>query len=186
LTNPDGSLAWRATFPPILYMSHCTGPLLTILGEPFVEAFAYGARPSTQRWPRDATQAALFKTRSGAVCRMTNQFDTLIRPPLEYVSIYGTKGCYEQARAKGARDRLFLQGFSGFAEVALDDPERTPIPAEGGHSGGEVLIVCEFIDAIGGRREVSLDVRVAVEMSLPGICAAESVKTGQPVRIPIL
>ena len=61
----------------------------------------------------------------------------------------------------------------------LEIPVSAKVPAsESGHGGADERMLAEFIDCVRTGRTPELDVNFAIRMSLPGIIAEQSYKSG--------
>ncbi|MFH0795644.1 MAG: Gfo/Idh/MocA family oxidoreductase [Candidatus Omnitrophota bacterium] len=185
-TNPDGYTTWRATFPPSSYLTHTSGPIMYILGERFVEVMAYGNSKVENRWNTNNLEVGLFRTEKGAIVKILNCF-ALSRPYLMYYSIYGSKGCVERTRVAEEPDRTYFSGEEEMMKPFIYQEVRpSPLNLPGTHEGSENVMVHEFIESILKDTTPPIDIYTAIDYTLPGICALDSIHKNQAVKIPHL
>jgi predicted dehydrogenase len=193
LRNPDGTPAWRASRPPIVYCTHSLGPLLQVTGERCLTAV--GLHTGSQLEPELGHldfEAALFQTSSGGVIKVLRAQAVARQPHFHYYSIYGTRGCLETSRPPIAplRTHAYFEQdppLQGMATLALTEnmPGAPPEAHQGGHGTAEYYMIRDFMESIRRDTPPPLDIYAALEMSLPGLCAHQSaMQGGQPVAIP--
>lgn len=193
LRRPDGSPAWRASRPPIVYCTHSLGPLLQVTGERCVSAVALhgGSRLEPELGGIDI-EVALFQTSSGGAIKVLRAQAVARQPHFHYYSIYGTQGCLETSRPPVAplqTNAYFesLPDLHNMLEMPLreDDPSAPPEAARGGHGTAEYFMIQDFMDSVRRDTPPPLDIYAALDMSLPGLCAhASALDGGRPVAIP--
>jgi hypothetical protein len=114
-----------------------------------------------------------------------------------YYSLQGTAGCYESWRGLGDQAKVWLADehepshvFDSAKWHPLDQyaphyiPDRLAAGEEaraGGHGTSEFWMMQDFIAAVRGERPNSIDVHRALDYTLPGICALESLEQGGAV-----
>ncbi|HOL21928.1 MAG TPA: Gfo/Idh/MocA family oxidoreductase [bacterium] len=189
--------SWRASMDPIRYCTHETGPLLMILEDRVVSAVGMeGAvevktsRITPTQFPTKV-QTALFKTERGRVIREVVAFFISREPAHHFYALYGTKGSIETDRYRWMDNlKVYLKDDPDHKEM-FDMPTSVihaglpPEAVAGGHGTSEYLMIDDFVRAILEDRTPPLDVYKALEMTLPGICAAESIKRGgEPIPVP--
>jgi predicted dehydrogenase len=192
MRSPDGTPTWRASLPPIHYCTHSLGPLLWITGERCVMACAMAsphALAPSERSPD--IEVALLQTANGAAIKMLCGFRVTREPPFHYYSLYGTRGCLETARPPGdmqtyaySQQVPHLQNMIG---IPLGEGRpHAPLDArQGGHGTAEYDMIQAFLCAIREDATPPIDIHLALDMSVPGLCAHQSaLQGGQPVRIP--
>jgi len=141
------------------------------------------------------TVLMLCKTESGALIKI--RIDMLSnRPANSYYSLQGTKGCYEGTRGFGDKQKIWLADHCKVGEWRAlsefeDDfmPERWKNPPEeaskAGNVSGEYFELRDFVDSILHDTEPPMNVYVAMDFTVPGLCSEESIANGgMPVQVP--
>lgn len=189
--TPDGHPTWRHTLAPMLYPTHGLGPYLHMTGDRFTEVTAQqvsgqespGVEPS-----RSWLELAVLRSEQGCLFKLMNTFCNA-HPGGHYLSFYGDKGSFETARGKQAR---FEAKYWSLGDTSREMIEETcaypPLPDYvqdmGAHAGPAVRIIDDFVQAIIDGTTAPIGPILSAHMTLPGICAVQSIETGQPVEIP--
>jgi predicted dehydrogenase len=178
---------WRQHFPPIRYSTHSLGPVLRWIPEDLreVACFSTGSQRNPDSGDDDA-MAAIFRTRGGAVVKLLISFINSHPAPFHRYACYGTAGYFEKTQplAGGESQVLFstrtAYGLHGLTKlpVAETRSELQAAPGVGEHGGADVVMLQNFADAIEGKAEPSVDLRQALRMTLPGLYALESARSG--------
>jgi hypothetical protein len=104
--------------------------------------------------------------------------------------LQGTKGCYESARSRDDRHRIWLEALGGdrntwvdLADLEADYmPEMWRRPAEAalkaGHGGGDYFEILDFVTAIVEGVPSPIGIHEAMDMTLPGLVSQQSVSEG--------
>jgi len=180
---------WRTHNSPIKYLTHNLGPLLHIMEDECVSVSAMAPDAIYNPYlnvPRNAV--ALFKTKKGAVIRILISFGAYVNLDHNY-RIIGTRGTIETDNVKGLKD---AHSFARFSDIQGSIDKKIDIPVtissfgeDGIHGGADRKMVLDFIDIVLNNKKVVLDVDFAVNISLPGIIAAESIdRGGELLEIP--
>lgn len=192
LTTRNGRPTWRMTLAPIHYCTHSLGPLLAITGTRCLSAVGMATpsrlQPGPQRWD---TEIGLFRTDKGATIKVLTGFRICREPAFHYYSILGSKGCLETTRPPHSLcthaylDSVpHLQGMMRLP-LGVDMPRAPAGSGAGGHGTAEYFMVRDFLGSIHEDTVPPLDIRTALDMSLPGLCAHQSALTGGgPVDVP--
>jgi predicted dehydrogenase len=107
---------------PMLYITHCSYPIMWILDDEFVEVQAYGNKKVLKDRPVRDFSVALFKTKNECIVKIGISFGVQ-RPYCLYFSFYGTKGSFERARAEWDQDKIY------FSDIPyLRDMMTFPVP----------------------------------------------------------
>ena len=173
---------WRSFNNPIKYLTHNLGPLLYIMEDECISVSAMMAdciyNPYIKQ-PRNAV--ALFKTKKGAVIRILISFGTYCNLDHNY-RIMGTRGTIETDNIKSLNE---AHSYARFSDVSGSINKKIDIPVtissfgeSGVHGGADRKMVLDFIDIVLNDKKVKLDVDFAINISLPGIIAAESAEKG--------
>ena len=192
--NPDGSPTWRAFIPPIHYCTHSLGPLLALEGDRVVRAvgMSTGSHVNTEYGSLDA-EVALLHTASGAVIKVLCAFSIVREPGFHYFSVYGSHGTLETTRGS---DHPFGTTLAYFDDVPhLRNMIRIPLDTqhsgvpgwagELGHGTAEYAMIRAFADSILNDTPPPIDVRKALEMSVPGLVAHQSaLRGGELLEVP--
>ncbi len=190
-----GVPTWRTALHPIQYLTHDLQPLLRMLQDRCVSAIGLdtGCRKRPDLGVIDMG-VALLTTEKGTIIKQLNGFAVAKEPAHHWFVVYGTKGSLEQGRrASGLGDSHYLYIEDRYANVngpvRLDVPREHPgAPPEarlGGHGTSEYYMVDEFVQCILSDTEPPIDVYEALDSTLPGICATQSMREGgRPVDVP--
>ncbi|MCM8769265.1 MAG: Gfo/Idh/MocA family oxidoreductase [Candidatus Omnitrophica bacterium] len=183
--------SWRAALEPICYSTHELGPLLMVLDDYVVKAIGLETtRQANCLSEKVNVQAALFQTAKGRLIRQVTAFFITRQPAHHFYSLYGTSGCIETDRYQWAENLKVYSKESGQQElrdvqISLCHEGTTPEQAAGGHGTCEYFLIEEFVKAIGENRSPFLDIYRSLEMTVPGICAVQSIRQGgQVVPVP--
>jgi predicted dehydrogenase len=188
MCNPDGSPTWRASFDPIRYVTHETGPLLSMVDDRGVSVTALGSDAfSTPEYQSPNAAVALVKTVGGAVIKLLTSFRNAAEEYHRYC-VFGTAGTLETKTTEEVtyadlRDIPHVKGRVriplGITEPGLST-EKTQ-----SHGSADWRLLNTFVDAIAKDEPAPIDVYRALDYTLPGVCAAESVyHGGRAVEIP--
>ena len=190
--NRDGSTSWRYGREALLYPTHGVGPYLHMTGDRFVEATGYAASPDGlpdgEKYPGNWLEMAVFRSERGTLFKLMNSFCNA-HPGGHYYTLNGNLGTFETARGKKARTvaTYWLHGETP-KEMQREKCQYPPLPDYarnmGAHSGTAVAIIHDFVEAVLKGAVIPIDVMLACDMTLPGICAVESLRTGKTVTIP--
>ena len=196
-TDKNGNPTWRAAYHPFLYLTHSTGPIISILDEELIEVTAMQSRIATdinKRFGVPDAVVGLFRTKRNIIIKITNSF-SMYRPYQLTYSIYGSKGTYESARAKWDKDKAFFEDISNqndmipmetafSSEYGLPLKHLPALAASGGHGTSEFFMIDDFVQSITKNTKPPIDIYTAVNYTIPGICAFESITKNRAVKIP--
>jgi len=194
MRDAKGNLTWRASLIPIMYCTHNLGPLLSLMEDACVSAIGLttGVNVAPELGATDMN-VALFETEKGTLVKFLAGFSIAKEPMHLFFSLYGTKGFIETDRYNWSTHTYLytehipnLQGF-----ISIDSPQAHPnAPREallGGHGTTEYFLARDFVQSILEDTKPPIDVYEAVKYTIPGICAAMSIKEGgNKVEIPKL
>lgn len=187
----DGTHTWRMSLPALLYPTHGIGPYLHMTGDRFTEVTAYavsGHTPPQTTPGREWLEVAMLRSDRGGLFKLMNSFCNA-HPGGHYLSFYGDRGSFETARGKKARTvaKYWLLGDTP-REMTREECTYPPLPGYaqdmGGHAGTSVGIIHDFVRAVLDNVPATIGPLLSTDMTLPGICAVESIRTGRPVPIP--
>jgi predicted dehydrogenase len=189
--KPGGEPTWRMSLSPLLYPTHGIGPYLYMTGDRFAEVTAYSVSgnkaPKTE--PKAAWLAvAMLRSEQGCLFKLLNSFCNA-HPGGHYLSFYGDRGSFETARGKNSRTiaKYWLLGDEPRAmtrEQCTYPPAPDYVQNMGAHAGTAIRIIDDLVGALFDDAPIPIGPRLAVDMTLPGICAVESLSTGRTVPIP--
>jgi predicted dehydrogenase len=207
--DEDGKPTWRGERGKTpgygVYCTHSLGPLLYILDDRVdqVACLANDTSLLTAHRPGYFNFVMLMRTSRGRTVRV--RVDTVSPRPHQaaYYSLQGTKGSYESWRGLSNEPKVWLADEhepSHCCDSAkwhpLKDYEQQYIPERlaagdearaGGHGTSEFWMMRDFMSAISEDRPPPIDVYRALDYTLPGICAVESVERGgQAISVPDL
>jgi predicted dehydrogenase len=188
----DTKPSWRDALQPIQYSTHELGPLLMILDDRIVSVSCMDSTfPTQDKYKAVNTQIALFKTAAGRTIRELVAFKISREPGHHFYCLYGTKGSVETDRYRWC-ENLKLYSERTSTEKNLSDiptslvhPDAPPEAQAGGHGTCEYYMIDDFVRSILDDTQPFLDVRKALDMTVPGICAAESARQdGRVIPVP--
>jgi predicted dehydrogenase len=208
--------------PPMYYPTHSTGGILSILGTHATHVSCQGFAddhpdgiyaPGANRFDnRFSNQTALFHLADGSMMRI-NEFRRIGHPSVERMSMFGTKGCFQNTLAgpiwtdKDRVTRLDDQLTCGrlaptgepmdalspsdayFEDVApIHDLSRLPASFKGlpnGHMGAHQFLADDFVQAVHAGKHPTNHVWQAARYLLPGLVAHDSsVRGGELLPVP--
>ena len=187
---------WQTGIDGITYGTHSLGPILQWMKGDRVESVCCAGSGHHYRDPRgneyenQDTCVMLCQMRSGGLVKI--RVDMLSDRPhaMTNYQIQGTQGAYESARADGEKDRIWLSGRcedpNGWVDLETLADEFLPAfwkqseaqAAQAGHGGGDFFEILDFVNAIEGVRPCPIGIHEAMDMSLPGLCSQESIRSG--------
>lgn len=201
--DDDGNLTWRGRGNLGVYITHSLGPLLYILADRATSVSAL-AVPGGKFDPEVAyptMHLAHLTTTRGATLRVRVDHVSPRPHQMAYYALQGTAGAYEAWRGFGDASKVWLgdehepslfhapaQWHALADQAARTIPDRLAAPAEarlGGHGTSEYWLLRDFLATV--RREIAppIDVHLALDYTLPGICALDSAEQGgAPVAVP--
>lgn len=194
---------WQTGVDGITYGTHSLGPILQWMpGDRVVRVCCEGSGHhyvdvrGDQYENQDAC-VMLCKMASGGLVKI--RVDMLSERPhaMTNYQLQGTTGCYESARAKGERNRIWLAGVSedrnawkDLGELEADhmpDMWRNPPEAalKAGHGGGDFFEVLDFVQSIRGEIDCPIGIHEAMDMTLPGLISQQSIaENGAWLEVP--
>jgi predicted dehydrogenase len=207
MTDPSGNPTWRRGFPPMHYITHCTGALLPVIGERLTEVQAVGwgddhpiLRENDYANPFWST-TAFFKT-SGGHCARIAVYWHVAAGDTERAQFYGDRMSYFMARPGGQSQtisQIVQNGVTALDEngypqgrvetepyIQPDHLDRLPEPlrVKTGHGNSHTFLTHEFIRALVEERTPAIDIYEAIAYTLPGIVAHTSaLRGGETLKI---
>lgn len=189
--KPDGTPTWRHTLAPLLYPTHGIGPYLHMTGDRFIEVTAHavsGQTPPGSDPGRSWLEVAIMRSEKGLVFKLLNTFCNA-HPGGHYLSFYGDKGSFETGRGKKARSLATYWTIGDTPrEMAAETCEYPPLPNYvqdmGAHAGPAISIIDDFVKSIANGSPPPIGPVLSSNMTLPGVCAAESIRAGRTIKIP--
>ena len=179
--HPDTRKTWRATLHPICYLTHDMGPMLDILDDRCVSVCCMATQPACGEGFAAAAEVALFKTAKGRVIKFLAEF-SMPRPGHHWFVLMGTRGSIESPRVAGSKHLLHVEGenMEGWSQMSWDTRilEGPREAWASGHGGADWYISREFADAILQDTPAPIDVYRAMDYTVPGICAVQSLEQG--------
>ena len=132
----------------------------------------------------------LAKTAKGGLIKI--RVDMLSERPhaMTNYALQGTKGCYESARNRGERHRIWLadlcedkntwKDLTDLEAEYMPEMWRNPPEAalKAGHGGGDFFEVLDFINAATGKAPCPIGIHEALDMTLPGLISQASIADG--------
>lgn len=143
--------------------------LLRWLAGDVEEVFAYCNRIAFSEMAHPATVVSVYRFASGAVGKVTVLYGCVNpMPELYNLGIYGTRGSV-------VRNRLCLDGVHQWLDVPVQGYDH-PFEPE----------VAHFVDCIRRGARPLVDALEGAKTAAAVLCAAESARSGKPVRVPAL
>jgi len=187
---------WQTGVNGITYGTHSLGPILQWMpGDRVVKVCCAGSGhhyrdPRGNFYENEDSCVMLCKMRSGGLVKI--RVDMLSDRPhaMTNYQIQGTDGCYESARARGERHRIWLRSRCPDANTWLDlaDLEDEFLPdfwkradetaRKAGHGGGDYFEILDFVEAVLGRKPPPIGLHEALDMTLPGLVSQQSIAEG--------
>ena len=187
---------WQTGIDGVTYGTHSLGPILQWLQDDRVVRVCCEGSGHHYTDPRDDayenqdTCVMLAKTGKGGLIKV--RVDMLSERPhaMTNYALQGTRGCYESARNRGERHRIWLADLCEDKNAWLDlmdleadyMPEiwRNPPPdaLRAGHGGGDYFEVLDFVRCIVDGAPCPVGIHEAMDMTLPGLVSQASVKAG--------
>lgn len=186
-----------------VYCTHSLGPLLYILEDRVTRVSCLANEIGLVVPERKGlfNFYMVMRTARGRTVRV--RVDTVSPRPhaATYYSLQGDAGAYEGARGLGDRAKVWLADeheeshcFESAQWHPLADyaqryiPERLAVGEEarsGGHGSSEYWLLKDFLAVVQDRQKSPIDAYRALDYTVPGICALESVaQGGAPVAVP--
>jgi predicted dehydrogenase len=193
---------WAHGYPPMLYITHCTGMIVPVMGERLTEVVSVGWGDGHESLRKNRYNSpfwngvAFFKTSGGHSARVSVAWH-VAAGACERGSFYGDRMSFIMQRPEKSPNTLYIQEpgpeygiYEGkVTNVPYDESkhlERLPEPlrVESGHGGSHTFITHEFISAIVEDRHPSVNAWEAVAYTFPGIVAHQSaLRGGQCMKI---
>lgn len=178
---------WRKHYEPIRYCTHSLGPLLKWIDDDLAEVSCFSTGSHIHDDPEeDDAMVAIFKTKSGVVVKLLTCFVNAHPAPFHRYVCHGTKGYFEKTQPLlGGECQVLwstkgVYGMDGLMSLPVTEsrPELAGAPGVGEHGGADYLMIKDFLSAIAGEKEPTVNLREALRMSLPGIYALQSARAG--------
>lgn len=191
MIDRQGRKTWRASLPPIHYITHSLGPIIQMMDARCVTAVGMhtGCNVAPEIGAIDM-EVAIFRMSNGAVVKQLCGFSIVREPTVGFLSIYGTKGVLEGRRWDQDEIKGYFEdipNLHGMVRLPLD-ANHTNVPREahlGGHGTSEYFMIKAFVDCILNDTKPPIDVYDAMDFTAPGLCAHISAESaGKTVDIP--
>jgi len=191
MVNPDGTKTWRASMPPIHYITHSLGPIIQMMEARCVSAVGMhtGCNVAPEIGAIDM-EVGIFRMSNGAVVKQLCGFSVAREPSHIFLSIYGTKGCLDGKRWDKDEFKGYFEdipNLHGMVRYPLDSDHTNVPPGArlGGHGTSEYFMVRDFVDCIVNDTKPAIDIYDAMDFTVPGLCAHISAESGaKPVDVP--
>jgi len=183
--DEPGKHTWRASLPPIHYCTHSLGPILDLLGEDrcvSVSGLSTGSNVAPELGVIDM-EVGLFEMASGAVVKILCGFSIVREPPMNWYTVYGTKGTLESARCGWDKSKGYFEDIPNLQDMipyplGINHTKTPPEATAGGHGTTEYFMVDDFVRAVLEGTPPPIDVYRAMDFTVPGICAHRSAELG--------
>ena len=189
--NPTWRYYWQVGVNRCNYATHSLGPVLQWFDERVVTVCCLGTGVHTDpEHAMEDTVLMLCKTESGYLIKI--RIDMLsTRPPNTYLSLQGTKACFEGSRGFGAQEKISIDGGAWQPLVDYEQeflPDRWKNPSEEALQAGvsgEYFELRDFVDSILHDTDPPMDVYDAMDYTVPGLVSEQSIANGGiPVEVP--
>ena len=184
---------WQTGINGITYGTHSLGPILQWMpGDRVVSVCCVGSDhhyrdPRGDYYENEDSCVMLCKMRGGGLVKI--RVDMLSDRPhaMTNYALQGADGCYESARAHGERHRIWLRTKSREPNQWLDLEslyesylplswvEMEELAKQAGHGGGDFFEILDFVDALQGKRALTIGIHEAMDMTLPGLISQKSI-----------
>ena len=187
---------WQTGIDGVTYGTHSLGPILQWMpGDRVVRVCCEGSGhhyvdPRGDAYENQDSCVMLCKMEKGGLVKI--RVDMLSERPhaMTNYSLQGTKGCYEGARNRDERHKIWLEDLceEKNAWMDLEDLEEEYLPdmwrnpsdtaVTAGHGGGDYFEIIDFVDSIVHDRPSPIGIHEAMDMTLPGLVSQASVAEG--------
>lgn len=199
---------WRHGLPPMLYATHATAFLMSVTGERLTAVSCIGwgdDSPLLKGNPYNNpfwNEMALFNTSEGTAFRVNISWRGALLPT-ERCVWQGEQMSFHSRDPRGLGSILIKKATTvGHDDAGFPTHEShiepydqlswwqtdllpEPLRVNSGHDGSHPFITHEFVDALITDRRPRIDVREAIDYTLPGIVAhASALKQGASMHIP--
>ena len=185
---------WQTGINGLTYPTHSLGPILQWMpGDRVVSICCVGSGhhyrdPRGMAYENEDSCVALCKMRSAGLVKI--RVDMLSDRPhaMTNYSLQGTDGCYESARAKHEKGKIWLRSKCSdpkewmFLEELEDEflpdfwKEAAETARKAGHGGADYFEIIDFISAITSQQPSPIGVHEAMDMTLPGLISQQSIQ----------
>ena len=190
---------WQSGIDGITYGTHSLGPILQWMDDRVAHVTCHGSghhyvdaegRPYAQD-----TSVMLCKMARGGLAKIRMDLTSDRPHALANYQLQGTDGCYESTRGPGQLNRIWLRSrcqdentwmeLHELEEEFLPDWMKATAAQGAGHGGSDYHELVEFIDAVEGRRKLSIGLHEAMDMTLPGLVSQQSIaENGRSLPVP--
>jgi hypothetical protein len=127
---------------------------------------------------------AIFRTRSGVLVKLLTSFINAHPLPYHRYLLQGTRGYFERTQplAGDGQQVLFssqeIYGMNRLNALPVREARPEIGAGIGEHGGADFLMIRDFLASITAGVPVTIDIREALRMTLPGLFALESAERG--------
>jgi len=189
----DSYKGWRIGIPPMYYPTHSTAYYCAVADGSFTEVSCLGNRnavlshfqPENNAYKNPfGSEIALLRTSEGGMSRMAVTWDTAgIGGETGRVS--GQKGSMWGGNYRDIRGRDIFNTDEPVKSVIWKKPQLPPGVSAGGHGGSHGYLGNDFVEAILLNRRPTVDIVMALNMTVPGVIAHKSaLKEGELMKVP--
>ncbi|MHB0998464.1 MAG: Gfo/Idh/MocA family protein [Armatimonadota bacterium] len=183
---------WRNWTPSTFYVTHSTGPLMTVTGTRPVRVNAYETPNVNKRKVGSSSADAamvICQMDNGAVASFIPWASLKREPGMQWFTVYGSKGMMETDR---------WDDTSAMLNIYIDGKERirykpelpgwmTDLSINAEHGGADFFTMHYFLESILDRsgKEHAIDVYQGLDMTLPGMLGYRSIwERNIPIDVP--
>ena len=187
---------WQTGVNGVTYPTHSLGPVLQWMPGDRVASVAcvgsgrHHSDPRGDLYENESSTVMLCRMAKGGLVKV--RLDMLSDRPhaMTNYQLQGIDGCYESARSRDGKDRIWLRSRCEDPNEWLDlaDLEEEFLPARwreasaaakaAGHGGGDYFEIMDFVEAARGLRRPVVDIDAAMDMTLPGLASQQSIAEG--------
>ena len=198
----NGATSWRSYWQlgkrGNFYPTHSLGPIMQWFEGDHISSISCFTAGLHNGLRQDDTTVTMCQLKSGKL--VTLRLDCTSNRPHNMCGyqLQGTKGAFESAREKGARNIVWLDNLGEDVDHAkwrdlheFDSflpkmyQEATTEQRNAGHLGGDYFIVRDFVDAIKGKKKPEINVYQACEWTAVGLLSELSVMNrGKTIDVP--
>ena len=184
---------WQTGIDGVTYCTHSLGPILQWMPNDRVARVCcegsghHYLDPRGDAYENQDSCVMMCKMVSGGLVKI--RVDMLSERPhsMTNYQLQGTKGCYESARSRGEKHRIWLADISEDRHTWMDlmdleaeyMPELWRNPPEAalkaGHGGGDFFEVLDFVKSVTGEQACPIGIHEAMDMTLPGLVSQQSI-----------
>lgn len=183
---------WQYGINGITYGTHNLGPILSWFeGDRVTKVSCVGSGHhyrdiNNNIYEQEDTCVMLAKTEKERLIKIRLDIVSNRTYNLKYI-LQGTNGCYDSARCKNEKDKIWITGLCNEEWVDIGTQENLYLPElwkrhgkeaeREGHGGSDYIIMTDFIDAVVNNKPMPIGIHESMDMTLPGLVSQESIES---------